>query len=347
MVQTTSIRRILKSVIVAALVITTLAGLATSLTSVRAAGKATYNVIVGTDTSYGIETLAFFPQTLKVHKGDTVNFQFRGFHNVRFDQKPLQLVVVSDIDGKKLPEFNPAILFPTAKSGDSFKAGVNSGIAVLVSPGGPAFSLVMDADTGTYNYICDVHPGMVGTIAVVDDNTAIPSPDEIDKANQDGVAGAIGDGDKAILSALKKFTPDVKGDTLQVSAGLQEGGTAVTRFYPEDATITVGQSVTWTVPGGFDIHTVNFPLAKTGRIDIFAPTMDSKKNLHGLITDAANPSVKSGAEFTGDGSATSGILAPTQSFTLKFTKPGVYAYYCAVHPTQFGTIEVVPPQPPQ
>jgi plastocyanin len=114
-----TVRNIIKPIVVVALVAMTLAGLATSLVHTRAAA-ATYNVIVGTDTSYGLESLAFFPQTLKVHKGDTVTWQFRGFHNARFDQKPLDLVVVNDIDGKQLPEFNPAILFPNAKSGDAY-----------------------------------------------------------------------------------------------------------------------------------------------------------------------------------------------------------------------------------
>jgi plastocyanin len=345
MYKPTPIRNIIKPIVVAALVVMTLAGLATSLVHTRAAA-ATYNVIVGTDTSYGLESLAFFPQTLKVHKGDTVTWQFRGFHNARFDQKPLDLVVVNDIDGKQLPEFNPAILFPNAKSGDAYKPGANSGVQALVNPTGPAFSVVMDIAPGTYTYVCDIHPGMVGTIVVVDAKTDIPSPADVDKEGEDGVKTAIEDGDKAIMSALKTFLPEVKGDTLKVSAGLQQGNTAVMRFYPEDATIQVGQSVTWTVPQGMDLHTVNFPLAKEGRIDVFAPAMDSKKQLHGLITDAANANVKSGAELPADGVAKSGIVGPTQSFTLKFTKPGVYAYYCAIHPNQFGTIEVVPPQQP-
>ena len=107
-----SIRNILKPAVVVALVAVTFAGLANTLTGVRAAAASSYDVIVGGDTAYGLEPMAFYPQTVKVHKGDTVNWNFRGFHNVRFDTTPLPLVAVDDIDGKKLPEFNPAIVVP-------------------------------------------------------------------------------------------------------------------------------------------------------------------------------------------------------------------------------------------
>jgi hypothetical protein len=43
-----------------------------------------------------------------------VDWQQRGFHNVRFDQKPLDIVAVNSIDGKPTPELNPAILFANA-----------------------------------------------------------------------------------------------------------------------------------------------------------------------------------------------------------------------------------------
>ena len=325
-------------------VLTVTAFIGLTARNAHAAAKATYTVIVGTDTPYGLESLIFSPQTLKVHRGDTVTWQFRGFHNVRFDQKNLDILADNDIDGKKLPELNPQILFPNAKGGDVFKAGINTGIP-LAGPNVEPFSLVMDVEPGTYSYVCDVHPGMVGSIVVVEDSVQIPSPDEVDKASQAEIASALADGERGYLDALKKFSAPPTNGTLQVADGIQENLTSVNLFFPSTATIQTGTTVNWTVPKGFNIHTVNLPLAKEGRVDAFTFMLDSKKTPHAVFSDAGVANVKSGDELPADGVAKSGILAPGQSFALKFTKPGVYAYYCAIHPDQFGILEVVPPQP--
>lgn len=339
-----SIRHMLKPTVVVALVVVMLTGLANSLTGVRAATAASYNVIVGNDTPYGLEPLAFYPQTIKVHKGDTVNWNFRGFHNVRFDTKPLDQVAVNDIDGKKLPELNPVIIAPNLKSGGDAKPGANTGVLFAYNPTAPTFSMVMNLAPGTYTYICDVHPGMVGTIIVEDDSTTIPAPADVDKEGEAAAAQAIADGNSAIADATTSMLPVAKDGVLAVAAGLQKGSTAVSKFFPDQATITVGQSVTWTVPKGFNVHTVNFPLASTGRVDAFSLLIDSKKIPHNVASQAGAPIGKSGDVLPDNGVIQSGILTPGASFTVKFTKPGVYAYYCAIHPDQFGIVEVIPAQ---
>ena len=334
------------------ILLSALFGLLIGLTSAHAAAKSTYNVIVGNDTPYGLEPMAFFPKALSVHRGDTVKWQFRGFHNVRFDTKPLDAIVVSDIDGTKLPEFNGMVIAPSAKSGETFKPGLNTGIEVLINPTAPEFSVVMDVAPGTYSYLCDLHPpNMLGTVTVVADTDHIPSAADVEKQGQSDLAKALADGDKALLDNIKQFTLPAPGaklpnDTLQVSAGALGGSVSVNHFFPEDATIVVGQSVTWTIANAV-IHTINFPLAASGRIDAvnIVPFIDSKKMPHILITEAGNANVKSGVNLPADGVSKSGILLPGQSFTLKFTKPGVYQYYCAIHEDMFGTIEVDPAGP--
>ena len=42
------------------------------------------------------------------------------------------------------------------------------------------------------------------------------------------------------------------------------------------------------------------------------------------------------------GSFSSGPIAPGGSFTLRFTAPGVYEYYCEYHPWMTGTVTVLP-----
>ncbi len=338
-------RRFLKSLLIGALAIGALVGLASSRTTVRASTPAAYTVLAGLDTPYGVSAIAFGPQTLKVHRGDTVTWRFLGFHNVRFDQKPAEMIVMSQIDGKTMPEFNPVIAFPSAKSGDVYKTGAGSGIPLPApgqAPGEVTFSVVMDVEPGTYVYVCDVHPGMIGYIVVVDDKTEIPSPAEVEKLGKADLDAAIAAGEHAYLDLLRRFPPVPQGDALQISAGGQEGLAAIIRFFPEDATIQAGQSVTWTVPRGFEIHTVNIPLPKEGRPPELQFIMDSKQVPHVIPTDVLAPNAQSGAEVPADGNVKSGILASGQTFTLKFPKAGVYSYFCAIHPNQFGTIVVLP-----
>jgi plastocyanin len=61
-----------------------------------------------------------------------------------------------------------------------------------------------------------------------------------------------------------------------------------------------------------------------------------------LPTDVLTANAKSGVEVAADSNVKSGFLAPGQSFTLKFTKPGAYTYFCALHPNMFGNIVVLP-----
>src|SRR4051794_17780518 len=113
-------RKLIKPGVVLALALGVLAVSSSNPTSAKALDKATYTIVVGSDTAYGLEPMAFYPQTLKVHRGDVVTWQFRGFHNVHFAPVALSLVAVNDIDDKKIPEFNPKILAPNVKSGAVF-----------------------------------------------------------------------------------------------------------------------------------------------------------------------------------------------------------------------------------
>src|SRR5947209_7278281 len=89
------------------------------------AAKANWTILAGSQTAYGIDILTFGPQTLKVHRGDTVTWKLTGFHNIRFDVKAANLTVDSQVDGKSVIELNPIIAFSNAKPGDPFKAGIS------------------------------------------------------------------------------------------------------------------------------------------------------------------------------------------------------------------------------
>ena len=54
----------------------------------------TYTVIAGDGTLYNTQVLAFAPQSLQVHRGDTIVWRITGgFHNVHFEEQPTDLVI--------------------------------------------------------------------------------------------------------------------------------------------------------------------------------------------------------------------------------------------------------------
>lgn len=302
----------------------------------------TYTVIAGGGAPYNTDILAFAPSALEVHRGDTVQWVFAGFHNVHFAEGLTEIIIAPDVDGQPTPQLNPAVVFPNVENGGLYQGGdANSGLAL--DPTSPmfAFSLVMDVEPGTYAYFCDIHPGMIGTITVVDDSTPIPSPDEaLTMASAEMNANA-GMGIEAAIGA--SLTPPVVVDgAVQVTAGLQAGPAAVQAFFPTIAVIEVGQQVTWTLPSDSrEAHTITSPFMPPGSEFTALPQEGAPPII--ALNENAFPSVENGAAVGVGDSFNSGLLFPGQAFTLTFTEPGVYSYVCFLHSGMQGAVVVTPP----
>src|SRR5258706_1342521 len=227
-----TLRRLKSIIIVTALIMVSSAFAQHNVAS--AAAKASYTVRAGFGSEIGIDILAFAPQTVKVHRGDTITWQFAPIHTVHFAAKPLDLVVVSDIDGKQIPEVNPAILTPSGQSGDPLKEGFQTGL--IGDPGAPtAFSLTMDVAPGTYAYLCDLHAGMVGTIVVVDDSEKIGTPEDVTKEGDDYIAGVLGSAEITALKAYDTANLPSKEAQVSISAGFTEQTGSINRYFPATA----------------------------------------------------------------------------------------------------------------
>jgi plastocyanin len=306
----------------------------------HAAAKQTFTVMVGQSTDTGADILAFAPQTIKVHRGDTITWKFAPVHNVHFVDKPVDQIIPTKIDGKDAFVLNPVIIVPNVQNGDSVKAGTNTGL--LGDPSGPTeFTGVIDLAPGTYTYLCDIHHGMIGQIIVTEDTADVPSPADVEKQGKQEFADTSDGVLAAYVKAAESQQFQPKGDTLDVAAGFTAGTASVERFFPPVAIITAGQSIKWTVPAGLEPHSVTFNLPADGAIPpSLVPVTDSKNNTFLAPGPALIPSGKSGDEFTGQ-DVSSGLLNPTQTFELKFPKAGVYKYYCGIHPGHVGTVVVL------
>jgi plastocyanin len=288
-----------------------------------------------------VEVLAFAPQSLQIHRGDTVAWSINSLHDVRFADGPTDLVIAPEVNGQPMPQMNPVVAFPTINSGDTYQGG-ELGSGLPVAPDSPrTFSLVIDVEPGTYSYVCDVHPGMVGLITVVADNQAIPSPAEAAIQGTEELRGAIDAGVGAVLQleAVQPMAGD-SGATVQAGNG-GTGRTTVNQFFPFSATIKAGQSVTWTIPeDSVEPHTISWPATRNQEV-MPMPVEGSDVPVLTLGPGIA-PMTQSGATVKSGDSFSAGLLEPGNSFTLTFSEPGVYPYVCNIHPGMNGVILVEP-----
>jgi plastocyanin len=95
-------------------------------------------------------------------------------------------------------------------------------------------------------------------------------------------------------------------------------------FNPASVQISTGDTVRWTNMDSVD-HAV------------FGSTLRS-----GVISGEIRPGPSYGKEPPKEESEFGyGVIRPGNSYGLRFTVPGVYNYYCSIHPDEKGTVTVV------
>ncbi len=313
----------------------------------RASSPQTYVIQVGAGSIGNIDLMQFAPGTLKVHRGDTVTWLINGFHNVHVGAKaPASLIIVADSNGKPVPQINPQVAMPYgAKSGSAF-TGQETGSGLPGPQVSPVFSLVIDVAPGTsFAFFCDVHPGMVGNITVVNDNESIPTPSEVSvQAGTElgaSAQAASASEQKLEADASKSLNSTNGGATVQMGDDL--GRAAVDQYFPSTSIVKVGESVTWKFANSaIEPHTVSFPAVRGEEAKVIpqpgkAPVLALGPSL--ALATNSGASIKVGDQFS------SGLLAPIPgklpTFTLTFSQPGVYLYACNLHPGMNGTVVVL------
>lgn len=297
------------------------------------------------------EALVFAPQVLSVHQGDTVTWLVNGFHNIRFagDEGLVPFVLIPGVDEVDIPQINPAAAFPTLENGASYEGGAaNSGLPAG-APGGPTdafgmFSLVINAEPGSYNYLCDVHPGMAGIITVVDDSTAVTNPIEVAiqaKQEADAALAPASEAVQAEVEAAAGINRAGDDGVAHVQTGSTgTGRTTVNRYVGFTTIIQPGQTVTWTIPQDSpDPHTVTWPPLRGQDI---APIPQEGGPPVLAFGPGFTPNLPENGEIGADGTFNSGLMLPGQSLSLTFTEAGVYPFVCNIHPGMDGVVVVEP-----
>jgi plastocyanin len=307
---------------------------------------------------------AFYPRTITVHRGDSLQFGIYGFHAVNFvkagDPPPpfavpapggLLTAGAKDAAGADFwfngqPQliFNPTLSSATKSGGayDGSKA-VSSG-APLAGP--PKPWKVKLKKTGSFTFYCPIHPGMSGKVKVV----GAGQPAGTARQDAARVAKQLAADVATVKRLARRAAP--AGDVIQAGPD-SKGGQTLLRFTPAKKTVKVGVPVTLTMtPGTRESHTFTFArdlkTLKPLTVGFISPRPGDGPPTLALASPAVYPSDAPPAPYDGtqhgDGFWNSGTLdgdpatpAP-QSASITFSAPGTYRYLCIIHPQMVGEV---------
>ncbi len=334
---------------------------ATPVLGEQADGTTVWRVLVGgMDMMAMLEINAFLPGEITVNAGDSIFFDFGpmgGFHNVRFGTEPLPLIIPAgegvSLDLPATPSvaatapllaINPAVVFGNPAPGPQTYDGtadVNSGIYFFRDPSQPFVVTLPTA--GSYEYRCDVHPGMVGKVTVQEAGSELPMDQAaIDELGAQQLADYMERGAAFAEEYAAAGTPEA--GVHEVLAGVNDGQVEALAFLPARVEITAGDTVRWTNGSGISPHTVTFLGGTPAPEDVVPVEGAGGPPLFAINPNTFYPSDLEG-NYTGEGYLNSGYLfgeelagriqipnyqIPT-SFEVTFDTPGEYGYYCVLH----------------
>jgi plastocyanin len=305
----------------------------------------------------------YFRRTVRIHRGDRVRWRINGFHSVTFVPEggtapPLFLPgdpITGVNDAMGVPfwfnnqpalGFNPQAVLP--QGGKRFDPAVleNSGLP-LAGPPEP-YTLRFNR-TGTFKYLCVVHPGMAGRVKVVKRSRPVPSARKDRRAARREL--------NATLARVKRLTTGLGTEDLQntIQAGNdRRSGATIFKFFPQNPTYKVGDTVTLQMaPNSTEVHTLTF--GPTNGKDAyndqiaasFASPQPDQRGLYPSENPAAGvPTIT--PTHHGNGFYNSGVLdtdtasPPPGSTKVTFGAPGTYQLICLIHPFMTGTVTVTP-----
>jgi len=304
--------------------------------------------------SAGISSETFRPKVIFVNQGDSVRFvnPYEEIHTVTFvpDGKVPDLIIPSGPPPKNGPPtliFNPKIASATPPQGPAQFDGT-AFISSAIMGKGDSYTVTF-SKTGTFKFVCVVHPGMEANVSVLNAGVTVPNQTLRDNEAATLLARDIAAGERAAAAVNPTKTTNANGTTTwQVVNAPSAGQVDINRFIPARLSVGVGDSVTWDnrtlVP-----HTVTF-LSGAPEPELVLPQFGAS----GPPTLVANPQVlfqnKPSQAFDGTAFVNSGLLGTGPeatagtSFSLTFTRAGTYSYICMLHDDQgmAGVVQVGP-----
>jgi plastocyanin len=320
---------------------------------------ATVSVAVGHSTQNGdFDATAYQPRVTTIHKGDSVKFEWGGFHTVVFPargQKVPSILtptnrlepVTNDPAGvpywwsNTLPilTLNPQVAIPSKRKSVDGVHTVNSGFPNFGPRGAPPFTVTF-SKVGAFRFGCGVHPNMKGTIIVKPKSARVPTAAAVARKGKAELAG-----DLKAANKLKKKA--VKPDEVLVGAGTRDF--EVYAMLGGKKTVPAGTTLNFRWAGREEAHTVTF--GPTAFVDLVQRTFEAAQaDQPGEAIYPSDPPTVSPVPISptshGNGFLNSGVLFDpgagpgNHSFQVTFSTPGVYSFRCIIHSNMRGTITV-------
>ena len=225
----------------------------------------------------------FFPRTLSVPTGSTIQFVVEGFHTAtllpagRTAAQDIKTNGIAKTDGDPVKNLNgtthtqlniPGLSPSSSTCGTPVQPCAFDGTSVVSSgasfgpPSGP-FAVKITAAPGTYAFLCRVHPGMSGHITVLPQTSTGTTPAQLASAVHDQVKADIKAGfaaeEKVEHSSHVKNADGTTSWYMTAGMGSPDGHVAVNEFLPRVLGIHPGDQVFWRPQSVNEVHTVTFP----------------------------------------------------------------------------------------
>lgn len=265
-------------------------GTAAALTLVPTAADAagtTLTIKVGGDSTVSgvaFEGMRFLaPSTITVHKGDTLKFNFAGFHTAtlipagigavdwRADHTgsggDYSLLQTDPDDSPPAFQFNKTALFPSDPTCGTASTPCPYDGTSVVNSGAPLntvdFSATINANPGdTFWVLCLVHSDMQMRVRVVANNVTATTQTQIDNYASSTLARDR-EAAAALIPKLQKQTRHKTSSGIYVwdaYAGFDGDGWGLNGMFPRTLHIKKGQHVRWHFAQLMgNVHTVTFP----------------------------------------------------------------------------------------
>ncbi len=158
---------------------------------------------------------------------------------------------------------------------------------------------------------------------------------------------SVGTAGLAHATAPRQTARAAGAGTWEVTSGLGDDGATVNAFLPKTLRIYVGDTVRWHNEGTIEAHTITFgPEATITQLhDNYVVPVPRKGGPPLLVFNPKIVMPTPQKTYDGTGFVNSGLLHKGRNYSVTFTAPGTYHYYCLPHYPGMQGVVVVMPRP--